>query len=130
MTGWSAYRQSVPADGRASRGRGAIQALYTAAAWVPLGVMEGRVPSRPRGVAGMPVVSRWNSTLPGSAHLIPERSGLNHADPQQVNAAAVGIQDAYPEAVQLDYLVAFGQVTEGVHYQAAEGVELLVGELG
>ena len=47
-----------------------------------------------------------------------------------MNPAAVGVQHANPETVQLDHFIAFGQMAEGVHDQPANGIELFVGELG
>src|SRR5690606_38302351 len=85
---------------------------------------QGDYIARPTGTA------HQAEQLVNGIHGCSQRSGLNDGNPQQMHAAAVGVEDAYTESIQLDNLVALGQMAEGVHDQAAEGVELLIGEVG
>ena len=47
-----------------------------------------------------------------------------------MHPAAVGVEHAEAVLADLGHFVALGQVAEGIHHQAADGVELAVGELG
>src|SRR3990167_7792933 len=48
---------------------------------------------------------------------------------QQVNPPAVGADHAEAEAADVGDFVALGQMAEGAHYQAADGVEFIIGKL-
>src|SRR5450830_463778 len=57
-----------------------------------------------------------------------ESLAANGGQADQVDATAVGIQDA--ETIRADFgdFITLGQVSERTHHQAADGVELIIGE--
>src|SRR5690606_19311955 len=89
----------------------------------------GSIVSTPiRGTAAARAGNRQSSN---SSRYRQERSGIGmHADHETVHAPGIGTADPEVEAAQGQFLARFRQVADGGNHQAADGVVLVVGEVG
>ncbi len=74
-------------------------------------------------------VARRRARQPAAA-LAEAAGAAARLDLQRVQAAAVGAHDAEAEAADRRRLAALGQPAERLQHEAADGVELVVGEIG
>src|SRR5690606_17731140 len=148
-TRWSVRRQPWQADCPASRDDSSSASALRSIVKKPIKALEaegwtkkldgGWVPARTLSSLQPPASSLQppaSSLQPPASSLQPPASSLQPlpiltSDPgesQHVYTAAVGVEHAEAEAVDLGDFVALGQVAEGAHHQARDGVEFIVGE--
>src|SRR5690606_31297499 len=134
-TRWSVRRQPWQADCPASRDESSSASALRSIVKKPIKALEAE--GWTKKLDGGWVPARTLSSLqPPASSLQPPASSLQPlpiltSDPgesQHVYTAAVGVEHAEAEAVDLGDFVALGQVAEGAHHQARDGVELIVGE--